>query len=143
MLTTTAPNRLPLSCLLRSFEKITQALRLAPTLYGKDKPGTMNFTWDNGDSPCGGSNGTAWQDRLPFQNLFVRTPSVADGDGGPAGLPVSDLAAHAANLGWHELRNSYSNEELWELFRPDGDSIPHIFDQLNVWGECDWDPLLL
>ena len=104
----------------------------------------MNFTWDNGDSPCGGSNGTAWQDRLPFQNLFVRTSPVADGDdGGPAGLPVSDLAAHAANLGWHELRDSYSNEELWELFRPDGDSIPHIFDQLNVWGECDWDPLLL
>ena len=128
------------------FEKITQALRLAPTLYGRDAPGAMNYTWDNGDSPCGGENGTAWGDRVPFENLFVRSsPLVADDDGGgEAGrLPVSDLAARAANLGSHELEGSYSNEELWELFRPDGDAIPHIFDQLTDWGECEWDPLLL
>ena len=31
--------------------------------------------------------------------------------------------------------------DIWELFQPDGDWIPYVYDQLENWGECDWDPL--
>jgi hypothetical protein len=36
----------------------------------------------------------------------------------------------------------YTNEELWELFTPDGDAIPYMYDQFTEWGDCEWDPLL-
>ena len=68
--------------------------------------------------------------RLPFEDLFSASRDVVmnetDGD---------------ATIGSHKFPGSYSNADLWELFRPDSDTIPYVYDQFEQWGECDWDPL--
>ena len=34
-----------------------------------------------------------------------------------------------------------TNKQLWALLKPDGDTLPYVYDQLHHWGECDFDPL--
>ena len=101
------------------FDKMTQALRMAPALSA-----SMNFTWDNSGTSCG--EGVEWNDVLPFEDLFWGANSTG---------------TSAASLGSKDLAGAYTNRDIWELFQPDGDWIPYVYDQLENWGECDWDPL--
>ena len=54
---------------------------------------------------------------------------------------VVELAAELINDNPKDLAGAYTNRDIWELFQPDGDWIPYVYDQLENWGECDWDPL--
>ena len=56
-------------------------------------------------------NGTDFDARTPFKSLFDNN------------------------------EERYTNEQLWHLFKPDGDDIPYVYDQFVSWGGCEWDPL--
>ena len=114
------------------FDKMTQALRMAPAFAA-----TVNFTWDNaGMCDAGDPQSAEWWGKQPFEDLFGASEAAAARDDGG-----DRHGKHDAKLGARKLARSYSNADLWELFRPDGDDIPYVYDQLAAWGTCDWDPL--
>ena len=105
------------------FDKMTQVLRLSPA-YSR----AMNFSWDNGGTSC--TSGVGWDDVLPFEDLFAASRQTANASNSTAWLSSGV-----------KLDGAYTNADLWELFTPDGDAIPYVYDQFTGWGECEWDPL--
>ena len=85
---------------------------------------------------AGDPQSAEWWGKQPFEDLFGASEAAAARDDGG-----DRHGKHDAKLGARKLARSYSNADLWELFRPDGDDIPYVYDQLAAWGTCDWDPL--
>jgi hypothetical protein len=47
-------------------------------------------------------------------------------------------------LGENKLANSeerLTNKMLWSLLHPQTSSLPYVYDQMNTWGTCDFDPM--
>lgn len=75
----------------------------------------LNLTWNN-EASANCEGGTGWHETLPFGDLFDGVVGMGDNGG-------------------------YTNAQLWDLFTPDGDTIPYVYDQFSNWGSCDWAPL--
>ena len=47
-------------------------------------------------------------------------------------------------LGEHKPENSdgfLTNDMLWALLKPDSNSLPYVYDQLSIWGDCAYDAM--
>ena len=37
----------------------------------------------------------------------------------------------------------FTNKQLWELLDPTNEHLPYVYEQFEVWGDMNWDPLAL
>lgn len=88
------------------FEKMSTALRLSPRYAG------LNTTWDN--VGIGNYTGLGWNSETPFEAALFE-PGL--------GGEIDDGAF-------------LTNKQLWALLKPDGDTVPYIYDQFRQWGSC-------
>ena len=103
----------------------------------------LGFTWDNaGMCDAGDPQSAEWWGKQPFEDLFGASEAACGGPPHRGRARRDDDSRESTSRGSaRKLARSYSNADLWELFRPDGDDIPYVYDQLAAWGTCDWDPL--
>ena len=74
----------------------------------------IDLSWTDGS--CYGSG---WDDYLPFSNLL-----------------------DSVNLKTKEnFEGFYTNEDLWLHMSILNDNLPYIYQDFEVWGSCDWNPL--
>ena len=93
------------------FDKAFHALRLSPR-YNK-----VFMQWDQEED----NNGKGWNSTTPFK-WYDFEPYL--GSNKPANMD-----------------ERLTNKMLWSLLHPRGDSLPYLYDQLNTWGTCDFDPM--
>ena len=94
-------------------EKVYHGLRLSPAFSAR------GFVWDNSGENGGGRE---WTGPTPFKTS-----------------DFEPYAMHLENEGKSRTK-VLTNEQLWDYLKPDGEVLPYIYDQLTVWGNCDFDP---
>lgn len=73
----------------------------------------LNTTWDN--TALGNLTGFGWNSKTPFTARLFGLEEEA------------------------EEETYLTNKQIWELLKPDSDTVPYIYDQFQDWGSCSVD----